>query len=57
MPYVLFYTPGKFNKMASGNHFGPHITDPRIEDNMLTGKIKQLPYRSPFPLMPHYSWK
>ncbi|MET3876356.1 hypothetical protein ABIE50_001768 [Chitinophaga sp. OAE865] len=25
-----------------------HITDGRIEDNMLTGKIKQLPYRSPF---------
>lgn len=40
MTPCFVYIPGKFNKMAPGNHFGPHITDGHIEDNMLTGRIK-----------------
>ncbi len=51
MPHVLFYISGKFNKMSSGNHFGPHITDGRIEDNMLTGKIKIAAIGEPVSLM------
>lgn len=37
--------------MALKKHFGPHITDGRIEDNMLTGKIKIAAILAPVSLM------